>query len=168
MKAITIWQPWASLKAYGIKEFETRSWATSYRGPIAIHAAALNPFRAIKSVPDNIVNEMRRALKAIGILAQNTDFRVLPLGCVVATADLVECYQVIPNTLKCSNNRYRLNLIKNGGHGIVTYAMLPKEELLFGDFSYGRFAWQFTNIKVLDVPVVASGKQGLWDWEEAS
>jgi hypothetical protein len=43
MKAITIWQPWASLKACGAKEFETRSWATSYRGPIAIHAAAKKP-----------------------------------------------------------------------------------------------------------------------------
>lgn len=36
MKAITIWQPWASLLAYGGKQFETRSWATSYRGPMDI------------------------------------------------------------------------------------------------------------------------------------
>lgn len=39
MKAITIWQPWASLLAHGMKQYETRSWATKYRGPIAIHAA---------------------------------------------------------------------------------------------------------------------------------
>ena len=39
MKAITIWQPWASLLVSGRKRYETRSWATSYRGPIAIHAA---------------------------------------------------------------------------------------------------------------------------------
>ena len=39
MKAITIWQPWASLLASGRKRYETRSWATTYRGPIAIHAA---------------------------------------------------------------------------------------------------------------------------------
>ncbi len=42
MKAITIWQPWASLLACGAKQYETRSWATSYRGPIAIHAAKKN------------------------------------------------------------------------------------------------------------------------------
>lgn len=41
MKALTIWQPWASLLACGGKRFETRSWATSYRGPIAIHAATI-------------------------------------------------------------------------------------------------------------------------------
>ncbi len=43
MKAITLWQPWASLVAIGAKTIETRSWATSYRGPLAIHAAARKP-----------------------------------------------------------------------------------------------------------------------------
>ena len=39
MKAITLWQPWATLVAIGAKRFETRSWSTHYRGPLAIHAA---------------------------------------------------------------------------------------------------------------------------------
>jgi hypothetical protein len=43
MKAITIWQPWASLIAIGAKQYETRSWETKYRGPIAIHAAKKDP-----------------------------------------------------------------------------------------------------------------------------
>lgn len=44
MKAITIWQPWAEFIAAGVKHNETRSWATKYRGPIAIHAA-VKPIR---------------------------------------------------------------------------------------------------------------------------
>ena len=44
MKALTIWQPWASLLVSGQKKYETRSWATTYRGPIAIHAA-MRPVR---------------------------------------------------------------------------------------------------------------------------
>ena len=44
MKALTIWQPWASLLVSGQKKYETRSWATAYRGPIAIHAA-MRPVR---------------------------------------------------------------------------------------------------------------------------
>jgi activating signal cointegrator 1 len=40
MKALTLWQPWASLVALGLKHVETRSWATKYRGLLAIHAAA--------------------------------------------------------------------------------------------------------------------------------
>lgn len=38
MKAITLWQPWATLIAIGAKRFETRSWGHAYRGPLAIHA----------------------------------------------------------------------------------------------------------------------------------
>ena len=43
MKSLSLWQPWASLVALGIKTVETRSWATSYRGPLAIHAATHRP-----------------------------------------------------------------------------------------------------------------------------
>lgn len=39
MKAISLWQPWASAVALGLKRIETRHWFTAYRGPIAIHAA---------------------------------------------------------------------------------------------------------------------------------
>ena len=34
MKAITIKQPFASLIAAGLKEYEFRTWKTSYRGEI--------------------------------------------------------------------------------------------------------------------------------------
>lgn len=39
MKAISLWQPWASAVVLGFKRNETRGWATRYRGPLAIHAA---------------------------------------------------------------------------------------------------------------------------------
>ena|ERR1700754_4010984 len=38
MKAITIHQPWAALIADGLKPIENRTWQTSYRGPLLIHA----------------------------------------------------------------------------------------------------------------------------------
>lgn len=40
LKALTVWQPWASLIVLGEKQYETRSWRTSYRGVILIHAGA--------------------------------------------------------------------------------------------------------------------------------
>lgn len=43
MKALTLWQPWASLVALGHKRIETRCWETKYRGTLAIHAAAALP-----------------------------------------------------------------------------------------------------------------------------
>lgn len=39
IKAITLHQPWAAAVAFGMKRYETRSWATKHRGPMLIHAA---------------------------------------------------------------------------------------------------------------------------------
>lgn len=39
MKALTLWQPWATLVAMEVKKIETRCWSTKYRGEIAIHSA---------------------------------------------------------------------------------------------------------------------------------
>src|SRR6266496_247116 len=44
MKAISLWQPWATLMALNFKKVETRIWETKYRGPLAIHAAQRVPF----------------------------------------------------------------------------------------------------------------------------
>lgn len=43
MKALTLRQPWASLVAVGTKWIETRSWSTSYRGRLAVHAGRAEP-----------------------------------------------------------------------------------------------------------------------------
>src|SRR5690348_7650857 len=45
MKIITIRQPWAHLIVNRSKNIENRTWATSYRGPVLIHAS-LNINRA--------------------------------------------------------------------------------------------------------------------------
>nr|WP_254625658.1 hypothetical protein [Nostoc sp. TCL240-02] len=42
MKAISLWQPHASLVPLGLKRHETRSWGTSYRGPLLICSAKRN------------------------------------------------------------------------------------------------------------------------------
>lgn len=39
MKALSIRQPWAWLIIHGGKDIENRTWTTSYRGPLLIHAA---------------------------------------------------------------------------------------------------------------------------------
>ena len=39
MKVISIKQPYASLIANGYKKYEFRTWKTSYRGKIYIHAS---------------------------------------------------------------------------------------------------------------------------------
>jgi hypothetical protein len=43
MRTLSIRQPWAGLIVAGIKDIENRSWSTSYRGPILIHAGKAKP-----------------------------------------------------------------------------------------------------------------------------
>lgn len=73
IKALTICQPYADMIARGEKIIENRSWPTSYRGPLAIHAG--------KSVawldPEDKVDRPWMAF-----------------GAIVATARLVDCVRV--------------------------------------------------------------------------
>ena len=39
MKTLSLLQPWASLVVMGLKKIETRSWRTSHRGELLIHAS---------------------------------------------------------------------------------------------------------------------------------
>ena len=77
MRAISLWQPWASAVALGNKRIETRHWATKYRGPLAIHAAKRwgSEQRAFARVE-----------KALGRLPGR-----IPLGAIVAVCRLVDC-----------------------------------------------------------------------------
>lgn len=74
MKAITIKQPFASLIAAGLKEYEFRTWKTTYRGEVLIHAG--------KSVD-------REAMARFA--ACDLEY---PLGCVIARAMLTDCVPV--------------------------------------------------------------------------
>jgi activating signal cointegrator 1 len=81
MKALTLWQPWASLMAAGHKKVETRTWATKYRGLVAIHAALKKPSFLGWSCESN---EFLEQLRQLGI-----DQSALPVGCVLCIAKLV-------------------------------------------------------------------------------
>lgn len=73
MKIITIRQPWAHLIVNGSKNIENRSWSTSYRGPVLIHAG-LNPDRE-------------------ACLEYGLDSKELPRGGVVGAAEIVDCVE---------------------------------------------------------------------------
>jgi len=161
MKAITILQPWASLIASGAKQIETRSWATKYRGQIAIHAA-----KSCKAYHMNFAFQepFYSALKdQTGCMldqgAEGSGKRILyPLpGSVIAIADLVDCLRVIGKvSLKIGNEKRVAAFLEND-------MKITDNELAFGDYTIGRYAWLLKNIKAID-PIPARGQQGLWNW----
>jgi len=76
MTALTLYQPYATAIAVGVKHFETRGFRPSHRGPIAIHAAKQIP----KEAHDFAMSEI-----ALGRLPKR-----LPLGAIVCIADLID------------------------------------------------------------------------------
>ncbi len=86
MKALSLWQPYASLIAVGAKQYETRSWSTSYRGPLVIHAAKRWTIdeQAICAYPPFCT-----------VLAQNgISARQMPLGAALCVANLTDIVPV--------------------------------------------------------------------------
>lgn len=78
IKALSLWQPWASLMADGLKIDETRHWSTDYRGPLAIHAAKTTD---LAGAPDALCQA------AFGPFWSQE----LPRGAVVAIGELASC-----------------------------------------------------------------------------
>lgn len=140
IKAISLWQPWASLVALGpdVKPHETRSWWTAYRGPILIHASK----RRDAFARDEIARASRTLLDVTGISLSSE----LPFGAVIATANLVDILAI------------------GGPCGWGE----PDHELdrAFGDWSEGRWAWTLENVHPLPTPIVWQGAQGLWSVPE--
>lgn len=74
MKAITIKQPFATLIAENLKEYEFRTWKTKYRGEILIHAGKGIDKKAMEKFKD-----------------LNLEY---PSGCIIAKADLTDCIPI--------------------------------------------------------------------------
>lgn len=168
MKALTLTQPYATLIAIHAKHIETRSWATSYRGPLAIHAAkGLGPVGGRNGLIDLVgmpvfqevlVPDAKGGAYWEEIIDAVNAADVLPRGAVIATCELYDCR---PTDDEAAPG-------KQGWSGYVgnklTYWDLTDQERAFGDYAPNRFAWLLANVTPLPVPIPAKGALGLWEW----
>lgn len=131
MKALPLWQPWASLVAIGAKQIETRHWPapTALVGQrFAIHAT---------KTPEHLH------------LCERAPFDrylhgtkgVLPLGAIVATVVLDRC------------ERITVELARD----------LALDELAFGDYTPGRYAWRLRDVAAVTPPRAYRGSQGIFE-----
>ncbi len=156
MKAITLTQPWATLIAIGAKTIETRSWNTIYRGKLAIHAAKVFPKEAKYMCFQEPFREL--LIDRYGFLLGGGiyfGYHKFPLGAVIATCNLIQCVKIKEITTLIRLPKDDFMLISPG----------PGNELAFGDYTPGRFAWILTEIKPLPEPIPAKGTLGLWEWK---
>lgn len=93
MKVLSIRQPWASLIIKGFKDVENRSWKTSIRGKIAIHASSTKSGDdlflanlAITKIRNSLFYDARKWLTdTIG------EFDKLPRGVILGTVEITDC-----------------------------------------------------------------------------
>lgn len=137
MKALTLTQPWATLVAIGAKSIETRSWSTSYRGPVAIHAAKKFPAEA-------------RMLCPVAPFSDALGMETLHTGQIVAVADLSTVFRFDHRTW------FQVEMRAQSGR-------LPRHEVDFGDYTEGRYGFVLTGVRRLHEPVAARGMLSLWD-----
>lgn len=148
MKALTIWQPWASLIMTGAKPYEFRRW--DYRDReralenqrIIIHAGSrpMKPAEVLdikQRLGSGDTSLKPEALPLIErLLAAHKCQGVLPLACALGTAVLGTPHDV---------NR----LFKTPDSDRIDHHM---------------FAWPLTDIRAFDEPVPVRGMQGFWNY----
>ena len=137
MKALTLYQPWASLVAIGAKRIETRTWKTTYRGPLAVHAARCIP----KPYLFHSHSDFELRLLRLASAAAASDRNEFPRGAVLCICELVDC---TPTT---SFSPYFV-------------------EQLYGDFTPGRWAWMLQLREIFTKPIPARGGRRIWEWDE--
>jgi len=134
MKAITLYQPWASLIAAGIKRYETRHWPPrsgqlTEGEELAIHAG----MRIVKPLPPYLEE----------LIANLPETLPLPTGAVLCVC-------------RFEGTAFTYDVRDQVGD----------TERACGDWSFGRFAWELTVLRVFPHGIPTRGHQGIWNWDE--
>jgi hypothetical protein len=133
------------------KHIETRCWSTKYRGELAIHSAAKLPPKWLGA--SSRTDPFRDELAVLFCVRRDRDdrhgkrvddiLRKLPYGkvvCIVRLVDIEPTSEFLRETL-------------------------PRQELLFGNYEEGRFAWHLEMVDVCEPAIPAKGNRLLWNWE---
>lgn len=162
MRAISMWQPHGSLLTTGAKPFETRGWATKFRGPVLIHASkrliyreavayfSMAGYRAglapLLGLPIDFENPPKgppccpvRYMNAEERAELSRWIKAVPRGAFIGIGEIIDC--------------------------IPTEKMTPAQKIRsrwFGDFRPGRFAWEVANVKRFSKPIPGKGHQGFF------
>lgn len=138
-KALSLYQPYAYAVAKGWKDWETRSFKTSYRGEILIHAS--------------------KSQKSLHLLEQDPFNKYftksgaeLWYGRIIGKVNLVDCITTeewFDMTVKEKWNSARL-----------------LDQIGFGNYDKGRYAWKLENPVLFDYPVPAKGQLSVWNFRQ--
>src|SRR5690348_12363065 len=133
MRALSLWQPWASLWCSSRKVHETRHWQCSHRGWLLAHAA--KHFEKDFALDD-----------PLGVILDDefgSDWTLnLPTGALIGMVNVVDC---VPTRRRIGD------------------AAANDDDRACGDFSGGRFAWKRDEFRLFDQPIPHRGAQGIFN-----
>jgi hypothetical protein len=141
MKALSLWQPWASLWCSPCKVHETRSWSTRHRGWLLVHAAKkfvkdIEPGERLRDVLDDEFG---------GHWAMD-----LPIGAIIGMVDVVACQ---PTEL----------IFQEQLADRRPWTKEALDDYECGDFGPGRFAFARDKFVVFRQPIPYRGMQGFFN-----
>ena len=138
MRALSIWQPWATLIMTGHKRIETRGWAAPYS--IRGQRIAIAATKTIRAEQRHAAQEphFREHYSATGL----PSICELPLGCILGTVVIDGCREIDSELMQ----------------------RLDSREEAFGIYAPARFAWFLRDPQPLPAPITVRGAQGLWNY----
>jgi activating signal cointegrator 1 len=140
MKVLSMIQPWASLFLFNEAQYETRTWKTKYRGPLAIHTSK----KIDSNVCDN--NAIQHLLSKHELNRSN-----LPTGMIIGVCNLINCLKVIEDNQESA-------VLEDG-------RIVSGNDYFLGDFRVGNYIWEVSNKEMLIDFIPAKGKLGLWEYD---
>lgn len=168
MKALTIWQPWASLIMIGAKPYEFRGWAPPkwlVGQRLAIHAGA-------RPVKEAEIRSLIRALKGDPLFSNPCLHRHIALPFLERVLDGLKRPA---SDLFAPDAPGGLTLPRSHVLGTAIVGAPKRGDACAAEFGEdagndsdreGTFnwGWPLSEIRPLEPPVEARGAQGLWDW----
>jgi hypothetical protein len=159
-KAISLWQPHASLVIIGAKGVETRTWESPIRGRVVMHAAKTMRALDLCGLPyfweafdkaglwqlpeaqlaNFSLRQLQRCYCEDLTQKQRLEWLPLPLGALLGVADIVKC---VP--------------------GPELAPTLSAQERAFGGYEEGKWGWILENVQAFDVPLPYVGEQNFFN-----
>lgn len=164
MKALTIWQPWASLIMAGAKPYEFRGWRTprSLIGQrIVIHAAARKIDQREAAVLHKVLRYRDQAAVAAKMAAETCLQPDLALP-ILARAGWPELHEPLP--MACGLGTAIIGEPRLGTDIAAEFGV-PRANDSDRD-EHANWGWPLTDIEVWPTPIPMRGAQGFWNWPD--
>lgn len=131
MKVLSIQEPYATLIKDGYKKIETRSWKTTYRGELLIHASKGKTFLKTITNPEvlSLINE-----------------KDLNYGQIICKATLVDCIEMTSDyieEIRNNHQEYILGIYEEERYAWVLDNIIPLDKPLSAKGKLG--IWEYKN-----------------------